>query len=497
MARLFLRVETISTLEEGKGTLMLRRLSLVLFCTTLLLGWFGHACSPTSDKETTTTQDSGTTKDTNDAGTSVAEVDVHTNIGKMSPEACGSCHTQHFKDWQGSMHAYAAKDPVFLAMNAKGQEETKGKLGQFCVQCHAPTASKLGLTPVSVGSNGKHAMDFDLKKPLIGHGVQCVTCHSIKQVDATLNAKFKLSDTTYFGPTGSAAANEAHPMMKSALLVQSQMCGSCHNVVNPKGALLENTFSEWYSSDYNGATPEKTTRCQDCHMPKFQGEIVKGGRITTLHRHTFVGVDQALIANFPHKAEQAAMVKKLLQSCAKLEIRKLPDVGNQVAIRVDVTNINNGHNLPSGSTADRQVWVHLRVTDLQDKLLYESGMLDKNGDLMDRIEGHSVTPNGDPHLLMFSQFLFDENGKHVNFPWQAKTTKDNLLPPGQTGWREYLIPRSKLNTSTIKVSAVLNYRTFPPFLIRKLQEQGYLKKNAIEPIPIVEMVKANKEFSIR
>ena len=38
------------------------------------------------------------------------------------------------------MHAYAAEDPVFLAMNARGQRETKGALGDFCVKCHAPMA---------------------------------------------------------------------------------------------------------------------------------------------------------------------------------------------------------------------------------------------------------------------------------------------------------------------------------------------------------------------
>jgi hypothetical protein len=38
------------------------------------------------------------------------------------------------------MHAYAAEDPVFLAMNARGQRETQGALGAFCVNCHAPLA---------------------------------------------------------------------------------------------------------------------------------------------------------------------------------------------------------------------------------------------------------------------------------------------------------------------------------------------------------------------
>lgn len=463
---------------------------------TGMMVWVGQGCSGLTPSEAPAQQESGQEPTVADAGGN-PDQNLHTNIGKITPEECGSCHVQHYEEWRGSMHAYALKDPVFLAMIAKGQIATQGKLDQFCVQCHAPSASKLGLTPVLLGAGGQHEMVLDMKQPLVAHGVQCVTCHTIKSVEATLNAKFTLSQTTYFGATGSAEANKAHPMAKSSLLVDSRMCGSCHNVVNPKGALLENTFSEWYASDFNGTTTETTKRCQDCHMSTYQGPIVKGGAIKTLHRHTFVGVDQALIRDFPNKAEQAELVKKLLQSCATVEIVRKEDVSNQVALVVNVTSINNGHNLPSGSTADRQVWIHLEVKDQTGKLLYESGMLDANGDLMDRIEGHSLTPLGDPHLFMFGQFLFNEKDEHVNFPWEASRTKDALLAPGQTAWREYLIPRSQLNVEQIEVIATLKYRTFPPFLIRKLESEGFLKKGVLEPIPIVDMARSQKSFRLK
>ena len=44
------------------------------------------------------------------------------------------------------MHAYAAEDPVFLAMNQRLQRETGGALGDFCVRCHAPMAVREGAT---------------------------------------------------------------------------------------------------------------------------------------------------------------------------------------------------------------------------------------------------------------------------------------------------------------------------------------------------------------
>src|ERR1700759_3040457 len=64
----------------------------------------------------------------------------------QDPETCKACHAEHYAEWQSSMHAYAAKDPVFIAMNERGQRETNGALGDFCVKCHAPMALELGLT---------------------------------------------------------------------------------------------------------------------------------------------------------------------------------------------------------------------------------------------------------------------------------------------------------------------------------------------------------------
>jgi hypothetical protein len=423
-------------------------------------------------------------------------------IGYASPEYCGRCHQNHYQQWRGSMHAYAVKDPVFLAMNAKGIADTAGELGQFCVQCHAPVASLKDMLPVEE-RDGIHVMDLALSNPLVAHGIQCVTCHSIASVEGTQNAQFTLSETTYFGPTGSDASQAAHPMMRSALFAdpaqKSILCGTCHDVLNPNGARLEATFSEWYSNQFNTPrNPETHRTCQDCHMPSYRGRSTPDSPEAELHAHTFVGVDQALIPGFPGKEEQARLVRELLQDCALLEVRYngLDKDGNAVVV-VSVENINNGHNLPSGSTADRQVWVHLEVTDGQGNLIFESGMLDVNGDLMDGVEGHSITPDADPELLFFGQFIYGRDGQHVTFPWQAHTYTDNLLGPGQRKWRDYLIPRSRIMGQRIRVLATLKYRTFPPFLIRTLVDEGYLNQNELEPIPIVEMERVEIEFVLR
>lgn len=419
-------------------------------------------------------------------------------VGQQEPKHCGSCHPNHYRDWEGSMHAYASVDPVYRAMVRKSLADTEGRLNQFCLECHQPMATRSNLLPLQE-VNGVVTVDLEQPDFRVQQGVVCTSCHTMSHINETQNARFETSNTTFFGPTGSAAANAAHPMEASPLftdpLQKSMLCGTCHDVLNPNNARLESTFSEWYASDYNAPGSENQQTCGDCHMPAYEGEITEGGRITTLHRHTFVGTDVALIPDFPDKERQLKLVTDLLENTAELTLKQNPNVDGRPALLVSIRNSNAGHNLPSGSTADRQVWVHLKVTDPTGALLYESGMLDANGDLMDRVPGHSLTPHGDPDLLAFGQFIFASDGTtHVNFPWEAHHYDENLLGPGQVAWREYILPE-ELSEVPLHAVAVLRYRTFPPFLIRKLIDENFLDPEDLEPVPIITMETAELHFT--
>ena len=56
----------------------------------------------------------------------------------MDPETCATCHPNQFAEWSTSMHAHASDDPLFVAMNARGQREAG--IGDFCVKCARPSA---------------------------------------------------------------------------------------------------------------------------------------------------------------------------------------------------------------------------------------------------------------------------------------------------------------------------------------------------------------------
>jgi nitrate/TMAO reductase-like tetraheme cytochrome c subunit len=61
-----------------------------------------------------------------------------------------------------------------------------------------------------------------------------------------------------------------------------------------------------------------------------------------------------------------------------------PEVGKPFAFHYQLTNLNIGHNLPSGSLgAQPEVWLNVALTDPDGKIVWESGDLDGNGDLRD------------------------------------------------------------------------------------------------------------------
>ncbi|MGC4095375.1 MAG: multiheme c-type cytochrome [Polyangiaceae bacterium] len=101
----------------------------------------------------------------------------------MNPELCRTCHEGHYDEWSNSMHAYASRDPVFLAMNRRGIEETGGALGDFCVRCHAPLAVRTGAT---VDGSNLESLPASLQ------GVTCYFCHNASRVEGTHNNPVQL-----------------------------------------------------------------------------------------------------------------------------------------------------------------------------------------------------------------------------------------------------------------------------------------------------------------
>ena len=334
----------------------------------------------------------------------------------LDPAACRDCHPDHYREWSGSMHAYAGEDPVFRAMNARGQRETGGDLGGFCVGCHAPVAVALGLT-----EDGTNLDDV----PRHLRGVTCAFCHQISDVTDTHNNPLTwANDGVMRGPFDDPASSAGHaseysPHTDRDTLESASLCGSCHDIVTPAGVALERTFAEWKASLFASDDPLQRATCGQCHMPGRPGVAADadGVPLRRVHDHSMVGVDVAL-DDFPEAEAQRAGVQRELNGLVISELCVQPRTGGVVA-ELYLENIAAGHNAPSGASQDRRMWVEM-VAFVGDERIYESGVV---GD------GEPVATLADDDLWLLGDRLFDANDDPVHMFWEAARYESDVLPP--------------------------------------------------------------------
>jgi hypothetical protein len=372
-----------------KGVRPLLALALSTACVTALVG--GSGCSK-DDEDVTLSREA-----------------------LLDPTTCGKCHEDHFREWSGSMHAYAAEDPVFLAMNKRFQRETNGKAGDFCVRCHAPMAVHDGKT-----KDGLNLADLPSKY----RGVTCFFCHTAESVGQLHNNGLELADTTVMrGPFADPVKNTAHHSTSSDLHDQrridsSTMCGSCHDIVTPGGAHVERTFEEWKGSLFATETGQT---CGKCHMKSASGlrpiANTPGVFARTAHTHTFAAVDRALTP-WPNADEQTAEVNDFMSASLQTSLC-VTRQNDTASMRIVLDNVFAGHSFPSGASGDRRVWVEL-VGTKQGQVVWQSGVVE---------DGKAVAEGPlDPNLWVIRDFLYDASGAETHQFGQATCYESRLLP---------------------------------------------------------------------
>lgn len=329
----------------------------------------------------------------------------------MDPETCKDCHPRHYREWASSMHAYASEDPVFRAMNERGQRETDGELGDFCVKCHAPMAVREGFTD--------DGLDLD-QAPDHVKGITCYFCHNVVAVEGEHDNPLVLAnDTTMRGSILDPVRPSAHGVEYSPLLdgyvhESSSMCGACHDIVNPNGVHLERTFAEWKHSVFGSDTVfEGFVSCNQCHMHKRDGiaaddpDSMVGQR--ELHEHLWAGIDVALTP-FPDAEVQRKAVEFELSTT--VIARLVVEDPTQTTV---ILESQSGHRTPSGATQDRRMWVEFVAYDANGNVIFASGDV-ADDEIVDKPEGD---PERDPHLWIFRDYIFDEAGEETHMFWEA------------------------------------------------------------------------------
>lgn len=403
----------------------------------------------------------------------------------QDPNSCIGCHADAFREWSGSMHAYAAEDPVFLAMNKRMLRETNGASKDFCVGCHAPVALRLGLT-----QDGSNLAEL----PAAVRGITCYFCHTASSVDGTHNNPLKLAnDDTLRGAIRDPARSMPHKGVYSALHDReapesSSLCGACHDVVTPHGAAIERTFEEWKNSLYS--KPGQLS-CGKCHMDGRDGKAATGDvPIRKTHDHSMAAVDIAVTPFFGIE-EQKKAVQRFLDNTilTKLCVQVTPEQGPIVDVNLD--NAFAGHGFPSGANQDRRAWVELVATK-GGAVIFSSGTVE---------DRKAASKHESPNYWLLRDKIFRQDGAETHLFWEAARVEPNQLPAAVTG--DPLDPRFNHSVTRIyqlpaipdSVKMRVRMRPLDFDLLDDLVSSGDLDPAILDKIPTWDIASGAKEWT--
>jgi hypothetical protein len=398
------------------------------------------------------------------------------------------------RDWGASMMANSTKDPLWQAKVATELERNShlsDVINDKCTKCHAPMAN-YEITKVEGGDvtlfgpdgilNTSHAMhDASM------NGVSCTVCHQITD-DATLgtlagfSGQYNINDSrTIYGQYSDIFGN---PMIMntgytpaySAHVSDSALCATCHNLKTPfvdsQGNLASTAdpasefpeqmpYTEWQFSifDDTGSNPQS---CQDCHMPKTTSKVSNRpmwlGAKNGFAKHHLVGANTTMLTMLRDNAAQLDVTstnmnlsidraRAMLQSAATLEIVSASVNNGELEARVRIQN-NSGHKTPTGYPS-RRMWLHFKVTDSNNNVVFESGRINEDGSIIGADSDSGTDPAiYEPHyeeissadqVQIYEPIMGDTDG-NVTYTLLrgAQYLKDNRLTP--QGFDKYAVP---------------------------------------------------------
>jgi hypothetical protein len=389
---------------------------------------------------------------------------------------CQYCHLDVYRQWQGSAHANAASNPLYLAELARLRRDTDGESDDFCSRCHIPVGWLAGESSSADGAQ---------LSAVSRQGVSCDFCHTVSEVEGVGNGKFRVAPgTVKRGPFDDPLHTPIHESAYDKLYTQAEYCGVCHEISHPQNGLrLSSTYSEWKESGYGS----RRVTCQDCHMTPGPGVTKPNPGVAatgapkrrdhiSTHYMTGNSVFSLRRAGFE---EHAALAEESLKSVAFLHLG-LPErlsPYQPARINVRIRNDGAGHYLPTGLSMYKDMWLEVVVTDGQGKTVFSSGVTDSRGYL----PAGSVT---------FATVYADATGKETANPWEAVSIlDDNRIPPQKYVDEFVEIPGLPL-PGVLQVEVRLLYRNLSP---GRVDVPGL---NILD-VPVVEMARATGQITVR
>jgi len=414
---------------------------------------------------------------------------------------CATCHdglidtsgenVSIVKDWGTSMMANATKDPLWRAKVATELERNahlSTLINDKCTKCHAPMAN-YEITKVQGGEVTLFGPDGILDP---GHalydagmnGVSCTVCHQIAD-DATLgtlegsSGHYVINNSkTIYGQYSNIVAqpmvaNTGYTPSYSAHISDSAVCATCHDLKTPfvdaSGNVLSTSpesefpeqmpYTEWQNSVFDdaGSNPQS---CQDCHMPKTTSKVASRpawlGAKNGFAKHQLVGANTTMLTLLRDNAAQLDVTspnmdlsidraRAMLQSAASVEIVSASVIDGVLEARVKVQN-NSGHKAPTAYPS-RRMWLHFKVTDSGNTVVFESGRINADGSI-DGADNDIDQTVYEPHynlitsadqVQIYEPVMGNSDGNITYTLLRgAQYLKDNRLTP--QGFDKYAVP---------------------------------------------------------
>jgi hypothetical protein len=374
----------------------------------------------------------------------------------------------------------------------------------FCGTCHDVTLLN--------GFRLEEAFSEYRDSPAAARGETCQDCHMGKVQGVAAGYDF-----------GPAAVVGGVPT-KSRKLTNHIMAGPDYSLVHP-GIFPHNgeaqqlaTIAEWLKFDVAAGWG----------TDKFEDNIPAG--------YNFPSPWDSVDARFDAREILDVQFKRLaFVRTKRLEVLRngygIGDIVTQksdrdgLRFKVQVKNLTDGHNTPTGFTGERLVWLQIKVKDATGKTVFLSGDSDPNGDVRDNESSfvHAGQMPLDRQLFSLqSRFLVQnvrggERERTVTIPYSTtslpflRPTRLSLILTGEstvernhrkgieTGghrWAQYNVDASKLTgkgpyTASIELMAQM----FPINLISTIQVVGF--DYGISPRAAADAVVAGREVLVK
>ena len=431
------------------------------------------------------------------------------------PETCSGCHEKQYQEWNGSVHSLALRDPIYQGELNRAVAAVGHDISRQCEGCH----SAAGMMTGEIKKPGLTGLS-----PLALAGVSCDICHSVSGTSHTrtptrepgngsliLNPGYDAKEGAQLVKRGpnrpdTECGGGFHECRQSPLHDQADLCGGCHQVFHyDKHFPIESTYNEWK----HGAYAQRGIHCQDCHMVETDTFLKSADSfkkpLRSEYRHFFSGTNYLLAYLSAQAATRAGdkeqadrlmkqyqMAIKRLQSAAGLELIPIYHNGQLQELKIKVSNLRAGHNLPTSLSNIRQVWLEITARDQNNRVVLTSGSLAPDGSLP-------------PETRIFNSDGMGNDFHHSHDPWVITAfSRHDTIPP--RGYRQvyYGVPALKGVTS-LTVDVKLRYRTADQHVAEMLlssvpkdmdlaREYGL---SAVPPLPVVDMVTTKLKLAMR